>query len=180
VSADGLERRVFRDGRIDLPPRRGCSFQEFALCLQIAWSWSGLSRRPGGVTATAEYEKSRGHQESGTAYLPSFRTNCYSTTVTDSWPRPRWFDKRLCGRRSSKASIDIDYREKSLDAGTLRQRSGSADLDIVINGDCHLGESLNGLSWLLYQPNACRASPAMRPFPPAKNGHLGSARFEIR
>ena len=38
------------------------------------------------------------------------------TTVTGSWPRPRWFNQSLWGRRLSDAMTDIHYREKFLDA----------------------------------------------------------------
>ena len=34
------------------------------------------------------------------------------TTVTGSWPRPRWFDRSLWGRRLSDAMTDMEYREK--------------------------------------------------------------------
>ena len=40
----------------------------------------------------------------------------FPTTVTGSWPRPRWFDKSLCARTLSDAMTDVDYREKFLDA----------------------------------------------------------------
>lgn len=73
------------------------------------------------------------------------------TTVTGSWPRPRWFDKSLWGRRLSDALTDIDYREKFLDAvAAVLSDQEQAGLDIVTNGDYHLDASLGGLSWLLY------------------------------
>jgi len=73
------------------------------------------------------------------------------TTVTGSWPRPRWFDKSLWGRQLSDAMTDIDYREKFLDAvSAVISDQEQAGLDILTNGDYHLDASLGGLSWLLY------------------------------
>src|SRR5215468_93409 len=73
------------------------------------------------------------------------------TTVTGSWPRPRWFDKSLWGRWLSDAMTDVDYREKFLDAvATVLSDQEQAGLDILTNGDYHLDESLGGHSWLLY------------------------------
>jgi 5-methyltetrahydropteroyltriglutamate--homocysteine methyltransferase len=73
------------------------------------------------------------------------------TTVTGSWPRPRWFDKSLWGRSLSDAMTDIDYREKLLDAvAAVLSDQEQAGLDILTNGDYHLDESLGGQSWLLY------------------------------
>ena len=73
------------------------------------------------------------------------------TTVTGSWPRPRWFDKSLWGRRLSDAMTDIEYREQLLDAlAAVLSDQEQAGLDILTNGDYHLDESLGGQSWLLY------------------------------
>jgi len=73
------------------------------------------------------------------------------TTVTGSWPRPRWFDKSLGGRNLSDAMTDIEYREKFLDAvATVISDQEQAGLDILTNGDYHLDENLGGLSWLLF------------------------------
>src|SRR5271156_6044462 len=74
-----------------------------------------------------------------------------STTVTGSWPRPRWFDKSLWGKQLSDAMTDIDYREKFLDAvAAVISDQEQAGLDILTNGDYHLDASLGGLSCLLY------------------------------
>ena len=73
------------------------------------------------------------------------------TTVTGSWPRPRWFDHSLWGRRLSDAMTDVRYREKFLDAvAAVVSDQEQAGLDIVTNGDYHLDESLGGQSWLLF------------------------------
>jgi 5-methyltetrahydropteroyltriglutamate--homocysteine methyltransferase len=73
------------------------------------------------------------------------------TTVTGSWPRPRWFNKSLWGRRLSDAMTDIEYREQFVDAvATVLSDQEQAGLDILTNGDYHLDESLGGQSWLLY------------------------------
>ena len=73
------------------------------------------------------------------------------TTVTGSWPRPRWFNQSLWGRRLSDAMTDIDYREKFLDAvAAVLSDQEQAGLDILTNDDYHLDESLGGQSWLLY------------------------------
>jgi hypothetical protein len=69
-------------------------------------------------------------------------TSRLPTTVTGSWPRPRWFDKSLWRRRLSDAMMDIDYREKFLDAvATVLSDQEQAGLNILINGDYHLDES---------------------------------------
>lgn len=75
----------------------------------------------------------------------------FPTTVTGSWPRPRWFDKSLWARTLSDAMTDVDYREKFLDAvATVVSDQEQAGLDILTNGDYHLDENLDGLSWLLF------------------------------
>ena len=75
----------------------------------------------------------------------------FPTTVTGSWPRPRWFDKSLWARTLSDAMTDVDYREKFLDAvAAVVSDQEQAGLDILTNGDYHLDENLGGLSWLLY------------------------------
>ena len=75
----------------------------------------------------------------------------FPTTVTGSWPRPRWFDKSLWARTLSDAMTDVDYREKFLDAvAAVLSDQEQAGLDILTNGDYHLDENLGGLSWLLY------------------------------
>jgi 5-methyltetrahydropteroyltriglutamate--homocysteine methyltransferase len=79
------------------------------------------------------------------------RNQLFPTTVTGSWPRPRWFDKSLWGRRLSDAMTDVDYREKFLDAvASVLSDQEQAGLDILTNGDYHLDEDLGGLSWLLF------------------------------
>lgn len=45
------------------------------------------------------------------------------TTVTGSWPRPRWFDANLGGRSVSNALIDNRYREQF-------PREGRSELDL--------------------------------------------------
>ena len=40
----------------------------------------------------------------------------FPTTVTGSWPRPRWFDKSLWGRNLSDAMTEVVVRRKHLDA----------------------------------------------------------------
>lgn len=75
----------------------------------------------------------------------------FPTTVTGSWPRPRWFDRSLWGRSLSDAMTDVEYREKFLDAvAAVISDQEQAGLDILTNGDYHLDENLGGLSWLLY------------------------------
>src|SRR5215813_2699799 len=104
------------------------------------------------------------------------------TTVTGSWPRPRWFDKSLWGRRLSDAMTDIDYREKLLDAvAAVLSDQEQAGLDILTNGDYHLDESLGGLSWLLYPLERMQGvAREERPLPPARSGPTRRHRFSMR
>jgi 5-methyltetrahydropteroyltriglutamate--homocysteine methyltransferase len=107
---------------------------------------ASLSARPPGYdfdNVINRMEEARVHTATQNQLLP--------TTVTGSWPRPRWFDKSLWGRRLSDAMKDVDYREKFLDAvATVLSDQEQAGLDILTNGDFHLDEDLGGLSWLLF------------------------------
>ena len=38
------------------------------------------------------------------------------TTVTGSWPRPRWFDMSMQGRSLDTCMMDVRYRERFGDA----------------------------------------------------------------
>jgi 5-methyltetrahydropteroyltriglutamate--homocysteine methyltransferase len=73
------------------------------------------------------------------------------TTVTGSWPRPRWYDTNLAGQLLSTRLNDTAFREQFLDATKAvvsdQERVG---LDVLVNGDYHLDEDLGGGSWILY------------------------------
>ncbi|HEY1777111.1 MAG TPA: cobalamin-independent methionine synthase II family protein [Solirubrobacteraceae bacterium] len=73
------------------------------------------------------------------------------TTVTGSWPRPRWYEQNLGGTPLSTRLNDAVFREQFLDATKAvvsdQERAG---LDIVVNGDYHLDDDLGGQSWALY------------------------------
>jgi 5-methyltetrahydropteroyltriglutamate--homocysteine methyltransferase len=73
------------------------------------------------------------------------------TTVTGSWPRPRWFDAQLGGKPFSTCMKDVRFREQFGDALSAvvvdQERAG---LDIVSNGDYHQDDSLGGHGWHRY------------------------------
>lgn len=73
------------------------------------------------------------------------------TTVTGSWPRPRWFDSSMWGKPLDSCMQDTRYREKLQDALTVvigdEERAG---LDIVTHGDLHCDDDMAGRSWHHY------------------------------
>src|SRR5581483_741058 len=73
------------------------------------------------------------------------------TTVTGSWPRPRWYTGRLGGRSLTTAMKDVVYREQLSDAlATLLGDQERAGLDILTHGDYFHDEDLGGHSWHRY------------------------------
>jgi 5-methyltetrahydropteroyltriglutamate--homocysteine methyltransferase len=73
------------------------------------------------------------------------------TTVTGSWPRPRWFDSSMWGKPLDTCMLDTRYREKFQDALTVvvgdEERAG---LDILTHGDLHCDDDMAGRSWHHY------------------------------
>lgn len=73
------------------------------------------------------------------------------TTVTGSWPRPRWYTENLRGRSLRSAIVDSAYREQLADAlaavVTDQERAG---LDIVTTGDYYCDDDFFGRSWANY------------------------------
>ena len=73
------------------------------------------------------------------------------STVTGSWPRPRWFDVSMWGRPLDTCMMDVRFREKFQDALAVvvsdQQRAG---LDILTHGDYHCDEDFAGRSWHHY------------------------------
>jgi 5-methyltetrahydropteroyltriglutamate--homocysteine methyltransferase len=66
-------------------------------------------------------------------------------TVTGSRPRPRWYDGGPWGQPLDTALLDVRFREQFLDAhATVIAEQERAGLDILTNGDYHLGESFAG------------------------------------
>ncbi len=73
------------------------------------------------------------------------------TTVTGSWPRPRWFDTGAWGRSISTAMMDMKYREQFSDAlNVVVNDQARAGLDIVTTGDYFCDEDFFGRSWVNY------------------------------
>lgn len=73
------------------------------------------------------------------------------STVTGSWPRPRWFDVSTWGRPLDTCMLDVRFREKLQDAlAVVVSDQERAGLDIVTHGDFHLDEDLAGRSWHHY------------------------------
>ena len=73
------------------------------------------------------------------------------TTVTGSWPRPRWFNTGAWGRSISTAMMDMNYREQFSDAlNVVVNDQARAGLDIVTTGDYYCDEDFFGRSWVNY------------------------------
>ncbi len=73
------------------------------------------------------------------------------TTVTGSWPRPRWFNAQLAGRPLSTCMKDVSFREQYADAlSALLDDQERAGLDILTHGDYHHDDSIGGHGWLRY------------------------------
>lgn len=73
------------------------------------------------------------------------------TTVTGSWPRPRWFTARMNGRPLSTCMKDVVFREQLTDAlAALLAEQDRAGLDIVTHGDYFQDEDIAGHAWHRY------------------------------
>lgn len=73
------------------------------------------------------------------------------STVTGSWPRPRWFDMSMWGKPFDTCMMDIRYREKFQDAmAVLISDQERAGLDILTHGDFHVDEDMAGRAWHHY------------------------------
>jgi 5-methyltetrahydropteroyltriglutamate--homocysteine methyltransferase len=73
------------------------------------------------------------------------------TTVTGSWPRPRWYTARMGGRPLTTCMKDVVYREQLGDAlASVLEEQERAGLDILTHGDYFHDEDLGGHSWHRY------------------------------
>lgn len=73
------------------------------------------------------------------------------TTVTGSWPRPRWFTGKIGGRSITECMRDVVFREQLTDAfAAVLVDQERAGLDVVTTGDYFHDEDLGGQSWLRY------------------------------
>jgi 5-methyltetrahydropteroyltriglutamate--homocysteine methyltransferase len=73
------------------------------------------------------------------------------TTVTGSWPRPRWYTERLAGRSLTTCMKDVVFREQFGDAlAVVLDEQERAGLDILTHGDYFHDEDLGGHSWHRY------------------------------
>ena len=73
------------------------------------------------------------------------------STVTGSFPRPRWFDVSMWGRPLDTCMMDVRYREQFGDAlSTVIADQQRAGLDIVTHGDLHCDDDMAGRSWHHY------------------------------
>src|SRR2546422_6209671 len=83
-------------------------------------------------------------------YTTLFRS---PSTVTGSFPRPRWFDVSMWGRPLDTCMLDIRFREKFQDAMAVvisdQERAG---LDILTHGDFHVDEDMAGPARGPYSP----------------------------
>jgi 5-methyltetrahydropteroyltriglutamate--homocysteine methyltransferase len=73
------------------------------------------------------------------------------STVTGSWPRPRWLDVSMWGKPLDTCMLDVRFREKLQDGYAVvvsdQERAG---LDILTHGDLHCDEDFAGRSWHHY------------------------------
>jgi 5-methyltetrahydropteroyltriglutamate--homocysteine methyltransferase len=73
------------------------------------------------------------------------------TTVTGSWPRPRWFDVSMWGKPLDTCMLDVRFREKFQDAlAVVVSDEDRAGLDILTHGDYHCDEDMAGRAWHHY------------------------------
>jgi len=73
------------------------------------------------------------------------------STVTGSWPRPRWFDLSMLGKPLDTCMMDVRFREKFQDAlAVVVSDQERAGLDLITNGDYHVDEDFAGRSWHHY------------------------------
>jgi 5-methyltetrahydropteroyltriglutamate--homocysteine methyltransferase len=73
------------------------------------------------------------------------------TTVTGSWPRPRWFTARMDGRPLTTCMKEITFREQIGDAlAALLDEQERAGLDVVTHGDYFHDEDIGGHAWHRY------------------------------
>ena len=73
------------------------------------------------------------------------------STVTGSWPRPRWFDVSMWGRPLDTCMMDVRFREKFQDAlAVVISDQERAGLDLVTHGDFHCDEDMAGRAWHHY------------------------------
>ena len=73
------------------------------------------------------------------------------STVTGSWPRPRWFDVSMWGRPLDSCMLDVRFREKFQDAmAVVTSEQERAGLDVLTHGDLHCDEDMAGRSWHHY------------------------------
>jgi len=73
------------------------------------------------------------------------------STVTGSFPRPRWFDVSMWGRPLDTCMLDIHFREKFQDAlAVVISDQERAGLDILTHGDFHVDEDMAGRAWHHY------------------------------
>jgi 5-methyltetrahydropteroyltriglutamate--homocysteine methyltransferase len=73
------------------------------------------------------------------------------STVTGSWPRPRWFDTSMWGKPLDTCMLDVRFREKFQDAlAVVLADEERAGLDILTHGDFHCDEDFAGRSWHHY------------------------------
>ena len=67
------------------------------------------------------------------------------STITGSFPRPRWFDVSMWGRPLDTCMLDVRFREKFQDAMAVvisdQERAG---LDILTHGDFHVRRGHGG------------------------------------
>lgn len=97
------------------------------------------------------------------------------STVTGSWPRPRWFDVSMWGRPLDTCMMDVRFREKFQDAmAVVTSDQERAGLDLLTHGDFHCDEDMAGRSWHHY-PLQRWAGFATRP-PPSPRGATSSAK----
>ena len=73
------------------------------------------------------------------------------STVTGSWPRPRWFDVSMWGRPLDTCMMDVRFREKFQDAlAVVVSDQERAGLDLLTHGDFHCDEDMAGRAWHHY------------------------------
>ena len=86
------------------------------------------------------------------------------STVTGSWPRPRWFDMSMWAKPLDTCMMDVRFREKFQDAlSVVISDEERAGLDILTHGDVHCDEDFAGRSWHHYPSRLGRLRGRLSP-----------------
>ena len=98
------------------------------------------------------------------------------STVTGSWPRPRWFDTSMWGKPLDTCMLDVRFREKFEDAlAVVISDEERAGLDILTHGDFHCDEDFagrKGFTFTVLDPADRDVIGCVYLYPPEREGDV--------